>query len=399
MLVSRLLRALLRFLSPGIVPEDGGAPVADLTPPTDPAAVADPGAAPAADPAAAPAAAAPADPLAGLRDALDGIGRPEGAQTGGHGQPRDAMGRFLPVDPNAPPAAAAPVAPAAPVQAPAAKAPAAAVPPAPKPGDLDLTPPEGMNERSQQRWAQLTERVKQVPELERRATEATQALDSVRQLVNDAGLAPQEFTEMLDMARLYKSTNPQDAQRALQMLDGLRSELATRFGLEAPGVDALSAHPDLKQKVDGMLLSREDALEIARLRQQGQQAQQVTTQQQEQQQHVQAVQSAAAKLETVLAARAATPGHAEKVAYIAKHFQNPENLQRFVKTYRPHQWEGVVLAMYEAFTPQPTPPVPNPQPPTPQPMRPSGMRPGAPVQTGPVTAQSAIEAGLAAAGL
>lgn len=272
------------------------------------------------------------------------------------------------------------------------------MPPAPKPGEIDLTPPEGMSERAQSRWAQLTERVKQVPELERRATEASTALDNVRKLVTDSGLAPQEFTEVMEMSRLARSSDPQDAQRALQYLDTLRADIATRLGVDAPGVDPLAAHPDLKQKVEGMMLAREDALEIARLRGEGKRAQAMTTEQQELQQFQQTVQAAATSMEKTLAARAGTPGHEAKLAYVHKHFSDPANLQRFVTTYQPNQWESVLLTMYEAYTP-PAVPAPPPPPAVPQPMRPSGMRPGAPVQTGPVTAQSAIEAGLAAAGL
>ena len=42
------------------------------------------------------------------------------------------------------------------------------------------------------------------------------------------------------------------------------------------GVDVLAAHPDLKSKVEGMMLSREDALEIVRLRNTAAQASQAT---------------------------------------------------------------------------------------------------------------------------
>lgn len=383
MLVSRLLRSLLRFLSPGIVPDGGGgapdpAPVVDSTPAPAPAP---------AEPSAS------ADTFAPLRDMIATIGAGEGAPTGG--QPRDPLGRFAPIDPNAAPAPAA-VAPT-PAPAPvAAKDPAqtpAPVPPAPKPGEVDLTPPEGMNERAAQRWQQLTERAKLVPDLERRATEASQALDSVRQLVSNSGLAPNEFSDMLETARLAKSTNPQEAQQALQRLDAIRSDLAQRFGLDAPGVDPLAAHPDLKNDVDGMLMTRERALEIARLRAGNQQHQQLTQEQAEQRNHAQAIQSAATSMDAALKSRAGTPGHDAKVGYIVGHFQNPANLQAFVKTYQPQQWQSVLMAMYDAFTPQAAP-APA-APPVPQPLRPSAMRPGAAVQSGPITADSAIRGAFA----
>jgi hypothetical protein len=378
MLTYRFFLSLLRFFSMGIVPDDGGgAPAADPTPNAGNDAPADEEYGGALTPEPQPEADKPYDLSASLNKVLDSVSETPG-------QPRDEMGRFAPVA-------------AKPEAAPAPANPQAAAPtptPAPKTGD-DLTPPEGMSARAQERWSQLTERVKAIPELERRATEAATALESVRSMVSESGLAPQEFSEMLGMARLYKSTSPQEMRAAMQQLDGLRADLAMRLGVDAPGVDLLASHPDLKQKVEGMLLSRDDALEIARLRQGNQQAQAITTEQREIQQFQQTVQFAAAKLETTLAARAGTPGHEAKVAYIAKHFQNPANLQAFVKTYQPQQWEAVLLTMYEAYNPQPA----APQTPTPQPLRPGAVRAGAPVHNGPVTAESAVSAAFDRLGL
>lgn len=377
MLVSRLLRSLLRFLSPGIVPDGGGAPAAEPTPPAD-TGTPDAGAAP-ATPDATPA--EPVDRLSGLQSALDSLTADPGAapdQTPAPGQPRDPQGRFAAASQAAAGVAATPTPP---------QATAAPVPAAPKPGEVDLTPPEGMNERSRQRWAQLTERVGQIPELERRATEATQALDSVRQMVSGAGLAPEEFTDMLETARLVKSANPQDAQAALQRLDAIRADLAQRFGLEAPGLDPLAAHQDLKADVDGMLMTRERALEIARLRAGNQQGQAVIQSQRELEQHQQLINQASAQMDAELQKLAGTPGHQEKLNYIGQHFKTGDNLQRFVQTYRPEQWAPTLLAMYHAYTP------PTPQPtaaPVPQPLRPGFGRAGAPVRQGPVTAEGAV---------
>jgi hypothetical protein len=373
MLVSRLLRTLLRFLSPGIVPDGvGGA--------------ADPAPAPAVDNAPAPAPAEPSaspapapDAFSALRSSLEALGEKstaapapapaaEPAPAPAPGQPRDPLGRFGTAAQKAAGVAAAP----APAPAPAPTA----APVAPKPGEIDLTPPEGMNERSQQRWAQLTERVKQVPDLERRATEASQALDSVRQMVTETGLAPDEFSDLLQTARLVKSTNPQDAQQALQRLDAIRADLAQRFGIDAPGVDPLSAHPDLKADVDGLLMTRERALEIARLRSGNQQSQATLNEQREMQQFRQTVQNAATSMERTMKAREGTPGHEAKVAYIANHFKSQQNLQAFVTTYRPEQWEGVLSMMYDAYNPQMAAPAMAPAAPVQQPLRPSSVRPG-----------------------
>jgi hypothetical protein len=256
-----------------------------------------------------------------------------------------------------------------------------------------------MNERSQQRWAQLTERVKQVPDLERRATEASQALDSVRQMVTETGLAPDEFSDLLQTARLVKSTNPQDAQQALQRLDAIRADLAQRFGIDAPGVDPLSAHPDLKADVDGLLMTRERALEIARLRSGNQQSQATLNEQREMQQFRQTVQNAATSMERTMKAREGTPGHEAKVAYIANHFKSQQNLQAFVTTYRPEQWEGVLSMMYDAYNPQMAAPAMAPAAPVQQPLRPSSVRPGAQVQTAPLTSMDAVRGAFANLGL
>lgn len=390
MLVSRLFRSLLRFLSPGIVPDEGvGAPAPVEAPAAAP--VADTSPAPVASPAPA-APTAPADPMAGLRDLIDNVGSAPNADPAAGGiRARDPLGRFAPTSAPTPAVpGAAPVPTAAPVAGPAAPA------VAPKPGEVDLTPPEGMSERAQQRWSQLTERAKQVPVLEQRASQAETHLQSVRQLVQEAGLAPQEFTGLLDMARLSKSQNPQDAQRALQLLDTMRADLAVRFGLDVPGADPLAVHPDLKADVDGMLMTRERALEVARLRQQGQQHQATTREQQDMANFRQTVQAAAQSMDRTLQQRSGTPGHEQKVAYIKQHFASPQNLQAFVATYQPQQWPAVLTTMYDAYQPQAAAPV---APATVQPLRPNSVRSGPAQRSGPVTAQSAIDNAWAAAGL
>lgn len=373
MLVSRLFRSLLRFLSPGIVPEGGGggeptpptpeptpAPAPDLTLTPEP---------PAPTPAPSPAPAEPEDPFKALTGALDKLTEP-----------------------------AKPEPTPAPSPAPtAAPAPGATPAPAPKAADVDLTPPDGMGERAQGRWAQLAERAKLVPELERRATEVTAQLQSVRELVNSSGLNANEFTDMMEMGRLTKSQSPQDLQKALTHIDGMRAQLAQRLGVELPGFDPLAAHPDLKSDVESMTLTKERALELAQLRGKGQQHDAVTAEQREMATFQNTVRNAAATMENTLKQRAGTPGHEQKLGFIHSHFAKPENLQAFVKTYQPEQWPAAMLLMYDAYTPQQA--AAAPPPPGPQPLRPGSRAIGSPVNTGPVTAESAVDRAFAAAGL
>lgn len=265
------------------------------------------------------------------------------------------------------------------------------------PKALDLTPPEGITERSKTRWTALADQAKLVPDLERRATEAEAALTGVRELVAQSGLQPDEFQGMLQMGRLFKSADQGELRQALEQLDGLRADLATRLGVDAPGVDVLAQHADLKAKVDNMTLSREDALEIVRLRGTAAQANQATAATQEMQQFQQTVRAAATEMDATLAARAATPGHAEKVAFIKSQLADPKRIQEFVTTYQPHQWKAAVLMMYDAYTPPaPASAVPN----TPQPLRPGHVSAGTRVPNGkPVSSADAVANAFDAIGL
>lgn len=274
-----------------------------------------------------------------------------------------------------------------------------AKPPAePDPKALDLTPPEGITERSKTRWTALADQAKLVPELERRVTETEAQLNGVRDLVAQSGLDQTEFVSMLDMGRLFKSADPKELQAALEQLDGLRADLATRLGVDAPGIDVLAQHPDLKAKVDGMTLSREDALEIVRLRGKGAQADQTQASQQEMAQFQTTVQNAAKEMDATLAARAATPGHQAKVDHIRQYFKDPARLTEFVTTYQPNQWKAAVLMMYDSYTP-PAAAVPV-VPPTPQPLRPGHVASGVRVPNGkPISSSDAVANAWDAVGL
>jgi hypothetical protein len=390
MLVSRLLQTLLRFFMPGIVPDDGGG-AASAAEPAAPAA--EPEAAPAPDAGAAPAELAaaapaePADPMAGLDAALDAVSEKPG-------QPR-VQGKFAAPSQRAAGIAATPAPTPAPTAAPAATpAPTAA----PKPGEVDLTPPEGMTPRATERWQQLTERAKQVPVLEQRAQEATTALESVRQMVSGSGLNAQEFAGLLEFGRLTKASTPQEMHEAMRRLDVLRADLATRMGVEVPGIDPLAAHADLKADVENMLMTRERAVEIATLRtqhQRRQQADNMTAQgQREFAQHQQAVENASARMAQTLAQRAGTPGHDAKLQYIAGYFKDPARMQAFVNTYQPQQWEAALLMMYDTYVaPAPA------QPASPQPLRPGAFAAGNPVRTGHATAETAVSGAFARLGI
>ena len=270
-----------------------------------------------------------------------------------------------------------------------------AKPATPDPKAIDLTPPEGINERSKTRWTALAEQAKLVPDLERRATEAETALTGVRELVAQSGLQPDEFQGMLQMGRLFKSSDPAELKSAMEQLDGLRADLATRLGVDAPGVDPLSRHADLAAKVENMTLSREDPLEMFRLRGKGAQVDQATASQQEMAQFQQTVKAAANEMDATLATRAATPGNQAKIDHIKTYFSDKARLNEFVTTYQPSQWKAAVLMMYDSYTP-PAAPLPT----TPQPLRPGHVASGVRVPNGkPVSSADAVANAWDAVGL
>ena len=264
--------------------------------------------------------------------------------------------------------------------------------PQPKAETEDLTPPDGMSDRAKERWATLTERVSTTKQ---QLAEATAHVENVRELVSRSTLAPEEFVQALDLGRMYKSNKPDDLKAALARLDEIRADVATRLGVDAPGVDLLAGHEDLKADVESMAITRERALEIARLRNTEKTVKSAETQQDAAEQYKAQIAQAGEAMNAVLAKRAAEPGHAAKLAVIEAHFKNPERLQKFVATYQPDQWPDAIMLMYEAIQVPAAPAAPQGQ----QPLRPQPVVTGVRTMSGPVTAESAVSNAFASIGL
>lgn len=206
------------------------------------------------------------------------------------------------------------------------------------------------------------ERIKRVFE-EKKALE--QDLHQFRQLVQSTGMDAQQFGQMLEFGRLANSGDEKQMRVALEMIEQQRAMLAAKLGVEAPGVDLLAGHDDLRQAVESLEITRERAIELAKYRkqqaevQQRQQAEQQSIQQR--QQFEQKVNQAAASMEAYLQTRAKEVDHPVRLRAIAEHFKNPENMQRFVSTFQPEQWPAAIQMMYDniqvpraaAMNPQP----------------------------------------------
>jgi len=181
--------------------------------------------------------------------------------------------------------------------------------------------------------------------------EAQTDLAEIRDVVASAGVTPQDFAEYLEFARLMSSGDPRDLHHAAQIVETHRAQIYKQLGVDAPGVDGLAEFPDLAQAVEGLQISREHALEIARGRRQqhalAQQQQAERAHQQEQQQFSMSVEQGKAQMEQFLASRQHEIEHPVRMRAISEYFSNPAKLQEFASTYQPQQWAHALRMMYE----------------------------------------------------
>lgn len=304
----------------------GGAPAADTSAPAIDTPV---------DTTSTPAADAPSSMLDAInrhfsRDELGRFASPaekaaaeaaQGAQPGQPAQPKPAA------DPNKPPAE-----------------------------DDPTVMPDGLGQKAQERFQRLAGTVK---ELTARTEQLDQQVSYVRDTFQQHGISQQQFEQA---AGVIGMLNKGDYRGALQVLDQQRQQIALQLGEALPGVDALQGFPDLRQKVDGLLMTEADALEVARLRQtqsvQQQQRQQVESQQREQQTQQQAVQTAQAAVDAWWKQTAATDIDAPAIeAKLLPH------IPALLQGVPPAAWANVIQQQYRilkeaagSFRRQPPPP-------------------------------------------
>ncbi len=145
-------------------------------------------------------------------------------------------------------------------------------------GEADEVDDEGIpqvGERARERYREL---IKARKEAEERLNATQAEIQAFRPLAEqhqqlmlglaELGISQDMWQSFFDFASAARSQNPADLQRAFQLIEAQRAELAERLsgsGVEVPGFDPLDAHPDLKTRVEAYELTREDALKLARL--------------------------------------------------------------------------------------------------------------------------------------
>lgn len=120
--------------------------------------------------------------------------------------------------------------------------------------------PEGLGPKAQERFQKLAT-------VNRELTERTQQLDTqvsyVRDTFQQHGIQREQFEQA---TQVIGALNRGDFAAAQQMLTEQLRQVSLMTGQTMPGVDALSDFPDLRQKVDQLQISEQDAMEVARLR-------------------------------------------------------------------------------------------------------------------------------------
>lgn len=288
--------------------------------------------------APAPAPAAPSSMLEAIDQAMPHL---SGDTPGDGGQPRDEFGRFAPKPGEAPTASEVGEPAKAAQAAPAEK------PPAEEGTDDLLKEPEGLAPKSSERFHRLANEVR---DLRGQVEQREQALSYVRDTFQENGITSEQFEQA---ASVIGALNRGDLETAERVLMEQLQQIAIARGRPIGQIDPLAQFPDLRAAVDGLQVSEEHALQLARARviEQGQQqrTQQQAQQQQEQRARQQQQEQAQQQVNTAL-----TSIDAFTREMAAKDMDWPvieakllPRVQTLLKDVPPSQWLNIVKTQYE----------------------------------------------------
>lgn len=288
--------------------------------------------------APAPAPAAPSSMLEAIDKAMPHL---SGDAPGEAGQPRDELGRFAPKPGETPPASEV-VDPAKAAQVPPTDKPAAE-----ETADDLLKEPEGLAPKSSERFHRLANEVR---DLRGQVEQREQALSYVRDTFQENGITSEQFEQA---ASVIGALNRGDLETAERVLMEQLQQIAIARGRPIGQIDPLAQFPDLRAAVDGLQVSEEHAMQLARARviEQGQQqrTQQQAQQQQEQRARQQQQEQAQQQVNTAL-----TSIDAFTREMAAKDMDWPvieakllPRIQGMLQGVPPSQWLNIVKTQYD----------------------------------------------------
>lgn len=205
--------------------------------------------------------------------------------------------------------------------------------------DLDLyAEPEGLKPKAQERFRSLVDNNKKVTgELEQAKT----AMAEIHKTVESSGMSPEEFGQMISYAQFANSPSKEDHEYAFKLIKAEYERMAVKVGEEVEGLDLFADFPDIKEKVDGYELSREDAMEIVNSRKQLLQTQQNQTLQ------TQASNEADDKARSIEDVKSFMTGMEKTdIDFKSKESILLEQVEEIRKNYPVSQWPVVVRQLY-----------------------------------------------------
>jgi len=214
--------------------------------------------------------------------------------------------------------------------------------------DEDLSMPDGLSTKAQDRFRKLTGRLQETSQALRGATEE---LDQFRRVVQSSMATPQEFSQAIEYMRMVKSG---DLDGALRVLDEQRRRIALATGRVVPGTDPLAEFPDLRARVDQFQMDEQAALELARSRaliQEIQRQQEMSSATMQRQHAAQSERAQAiAEIDKLGAQWAqADPDFSAKEDVILK------RIPEIAKSFPPSLWASQVRLLYDTLSAMPAP--------------------------------------------
>ncbi len=201
--------------------------------------------------------------------------------------------------------------------------------------------PEGLGAKAQERFQRLAGTVKeQAAQLE----QAREAIGYVQETFQQHGVQRQQFEQAVGF---IGAINRGDFAAAEQMLLGQLQQLSLMTGRDYGGaVDPLAEFPDLSQRVQGLQMTREDAIELARHRKVQAAQQQAFQQQRQAQAHAQASEQQFQRAQSAVDAWARNTAATDLDWPLIEARLLPA-IPRLLNGVPPERWADVVKTQYE----------------------------------------------------
>lgn len=212
--------------------------------------------------------------------------------------------------------------------------------------DLYQLPEEVKGKKARDRFHKLANGNKQ---LSQEVQELKTQISSINEAFAKTKCDSKEIANGLELLRLLKSNDSSELEKAWSMIEKARQSLAISLGKKDSGVDSLQDYPDLKQRVEELELTEDDALEIAQARMKRKLEEQSSSEQQQQLMAEEQYKEQAREAENTIN-EMERQWLAEDPDYMSKRKIIMDDLREIADQYYPHQWPMVVKQIYTSIS-------------------------------------------------